>query len=310
MLAAGRARAQAWRPDRPLRLIVGFAPGGAADVVARSVAPDMALALGQPIIVENRAGASGALATQAVVAAVPDGHTVGFAGMQLVVNPSVVARLGYDPLSDLRMVGQLTELPMILVASHRSGFASVADVLAGARQRELTVASAGVATSASIGAQRLLRHGGGRFVMVQYRGGALAFQAVVSGECDVMVDTIAGYHTPAYQERQARFLAVLQDSRLPTFPSMPAVGETDLPADLQFRTWQGLFVRAGTPEPAIRALHAAAARALSNPDVGRRFDAMGMQARGSADPAAFEALYRRELPRWTAMARDAGLQPE
>jgi tripartite-type tricarboxylate transporter receptor subunit TctC len=304
------ARAQTWRPDRHLRLIVGFAPGGAADIVARSVAPDMSAALGQPVIVENRAGASGALATQAVTAAPPDGHTVGFAGMQLVVNPAVVARLGYDPRTDLRMVGQLTELPMILVASHRSGFGTVMDMLQGARQRELTVASAGVATSASIGAQRLLRHNQGRFLMVQYRGGALAFQAVVAGECDIMVDTIAGYHAPAYEERQAKFLAVLQDERLPTFPTMPALSETGLPADLQFRTWQGLFVRAATPDQVVAALHAAASRALSNAEVVRRFQAMGMLAKASAAPAEFEALYRRELPRWTALAAEAGLTPE
>ncbi len=191
------AVAQGWAPERPLRLIVGFAPGGSADLVARLAATEMGKALRQNVVVENRAGASGNLATQALTQAPADGLTLGFAGLQLVTNPGLIPQLGYDPVRDLQMVGQLTALPVVVMASVRSGIRTLPDAIDRAKTQGVTLGTAGVGTSSHLGAELLFRSGGGRFEAVQYRGGAPAFQALLSGDVDIMFDIAAGYQLPA-----------------------------------------------------------------------------------------------------------------
>lgn len=307
-LLAGAARAQAgWRPDRPLRLIVGFAPGGTADLVARLAAPEMAKALGQNVVVENRAGASGNLASQAVVAAPADGLTLGFAGLQLVTNPGLIPQLGYDPARDVQMVGQLTALPVVVMASARSGIRSIADAIERARSRGVMIGTAGVGTSSHLGAELLFRAVGGRFEAVQYRGGAPAFQALLAGDVEMMFDLVAGYQAPAAAEGRVRLLGVMQDRRAEGLPDVPSFGEAGLPAAAMMRSWQGLFVRAGTPPAVLAALHAASAAAVRAPDVQSRLRGLSVEPVESAAPAEFEAIYRAELNRWTTLIREAGI---
>jgi tripartite-type tricarboxylate transporter receptor subunit TctC len=307
-LVAGPLRAQAgWRPDRPLRLIIGFAPGGTADLVARLAAPEMAKVLGQNVVVENRAGASGNLASQAVVAAPADGLTLGFAGLQLVTNPGLIPQLGYDPARDVQMVGQLTALPVVVMASARSGIRSIAEAVERARSRAVTIGTAGVGTSSHLGAELLFRAAGGRFEAVQYRGGAPAFQALLAGDVEMMFDLVAGYQAPAAAEGRVRLLGVMQDRRAEGLPDVPSFGEAGLPAAAMMRSWQGLFVRAGTPPAALAALHAASLAAARAPEVQARLRALSVEPVESATPADFEALYRAELTRWTTLIREAGI---
>lgn len=306
------AGAQApWRPDRPMRLIAGFAAGGSADFAARLVAAEMARLLGQPIAVENRTGASGNLATQAVVGAAPDGTTIGLAGLQLAVNPALIARPGYDPQRDLQMVSQITAVPARVFASARSGIRTLAELLERSKVGDgPTVACGGYGTSSFIGPEKLFKAVGGRYQPVLFRGGAPAFQAVLSGDCEAMCDIAASYHIPAAQEGRIRLLTVLQAEREPALPDVPAVAELGLPADVQFRSWQGLFVRAGTPAPVLAALHAATVAALRVPDVVRRFAEVGVDAVASESPAAFQDFYLAEERRWTEVIRTAGIRPE
>jgi tripartite-type tricarboxylate transporter receptor subunit TctC len=299
----------AWRPDRPLRLIVGFAPGGSADLVARIVAGELSGLLGQQVVVENRSGASGNLATQAVVAAPADGLTLGFAGLQLATNPAMIARPGYDPERDLRMVGQFNALPVLVFASARSGIRTLADLIARSRAAPegLNIASGGYGTSSHLGPEMLFRAVGARYTIVLFRGGAPAFQAVVAGDADAMFDIVAGYHAPAAAEGRIAPLAVLQDRREPALPEVPAIGELGFGPEVQMRSWQGMYVRAGTPPAVVAALHAAVDAAVNAPGTVRRFAEMGMTPVTSATPEAFHMFYLAELRRWSSLIREAGI---
>jgi tripartite-type tricarboxylate transporter receptor subunit TctC len=307
LAAPQAARAQAWKPDRPLRLIVGFAPGGTADLVARLAAAEMAKALGQNVVVENRAGASGNIATQAVVQAPADGHTLALAGLQLVTNPGLIAQLGYDPATDLQMCGQLTALPVVVMASAKSGITTIEQAVARSKAQPITIGTAGVGTSSHLGAELLFRTVGGRFEGVQYRGGAPAFQALLSGDVEMMFDLVASYQAPAAAEGRVRILGVMQQDRAEGMPEVRSFGEAGLPEAAQMRSWQGICVRAGAPAGAIAALHAATVAAVRSPDFSGRVKALSIAPVASDSPAAFEALYRAELLRWTTLIREAGI---
>lgn len=310
LLLARGAAGQGWAPARPLRFVVGFAAGGATDFVARVVAPEMTRVLGQPVVVENRTGAVGNLATQAVTAAPADGLTLGFAGLQLATNPALIAGLGYDPETDLQMVGQFTALPVVVMASARSGIRTLAEAIARAKEREVIIGTAGVGTSSHLGAELLFRHVGGRFTPVQFRGGGPAFQALLSGDAEMMFDLVAAYQAPAVAEGAVRMLGVMQAERAVGLPDVPSFAELGLPAEAQMRSWQGLFVRAGTPAPAIAALHRATVEAVRSPAVAERLRGISMDPVASESPAAFHAFYRAELARWTRLIRDAGIRAQ
>jgi len=307
--AAARAQGPAgtWAPDRPLRLIVGFAPGGTADLVARMAAAEMGKALGQNVVVENRAGASGNIATQAMVQAPADGMTMALAGLQLVTNPGLIAQLGYDPARDLQMVGQLTALPVVVMASARSGIRTIGEAVERARSRGVMIGTAGVGTSSHLGAELLFRTVGGRFEGVQYRGGAPAFQALLAGDVEMMFDLVAGYQAPAAAEGKVRLLGVMQERRAEGMPEVPSFGEAGLPAAAMMRSWQGICIRSGAPPAALAALHRATVAAVRSPEMSGRLRALSVEPVESADPAAFDALYRAELGRWTTLIRDAGI---
>ncbi len=298
-----------WRPDRAMRMVVGFAPGGSADLVARIVAQEMAGGLGQQVVVENRSGASGNLATQAVVAAPADGLTLGFAGLQLATNPAMIARLGYEPERDLQMVSQFNALPVLVFASQKSGIRTMADLIARAKANPegLTVASGGYGTSSHLGPEMLFRAVGARYSVVIFRGGGPAFQAVLSGDADVMFDIVAGYHAPAAAEGRINLLGVLQDRREAALPDVPGMTELGFGPDVQMRSWQGLYVRAGTPAPVLAALHRAVLAAVQSPATQRRFAEMGMAPVTSAAPEEFQRFYLAELRRWTSLIREAGI---
>lgn len=306
------AQAQpAWRFDRPLRLIVGFAPGGTADAVARMAAAEMSKALGQNVVVENRSGASGNLATQAVVQAPADGTTLALAGLQLVTNPGLIAQLGYNPRTDLAMVGQLTSLPVVVMSSAQSGLTTLQQAIARSRTMpEIRIAAAGLGTSSHLGAELLFRQVGGQFEAVQYRGGAPAFQALMTNDVEMMFDLVASYQAPAAAEGRVRMLGVMQQDRTPGLPDVPSFGELGLPPAAMMRSWQGIAVRAGTPPAAIAALHAATVAALRSPEIIQRFGNLAIEPTASPSPAAFQAFYLEELQRWTALINAAGIRAQ
>ncbi|WP_431280881.1 Bug family tripartite tricarboxylate transporter substrate binding protein [Humitalea sp. 24SJ18S-53] len=295
----------------PLRLIVGFAPGGTADVVARLAAAEMGRTLGRTVVVENRSGASGNLATLALLQQPADGTTMAMAGLQLVTNPGLIGQLGYDPRTDLEMVGQLTALPVVVMASARSGITTMAEAIARAGAGDgIRIATAGLGTSSYLGAELMFRALGGRFEAVQYRGGAPAFQALMTGDVEMMFDLVAAYQAPAAAEGRIRMLGVMQAARTPGLPDVPSFGELGLPPAAMMRSWQGICVRASTPPVVVAALHAATRVAVQAPEFQQRMANLAIEATASPDPAAFQKFYMAELQRWTGLIHDAGIRAQ
>jgi tripartite-type tricarboxylate transporter receptor subunit TctC len=305
-LVPSALRAEApWRPDRPVRFIVGFGAGGPSDSITRLVTAGMPATLGQPVVVENRAGASGNIGMQAVLQAPADGHTLGFAGIHLATNPALLPTLGYDPRADVQMVSQFVALPIVVLVSTRSGITSMAELLERARTRPILCSTAGVGTSSHLGPTLLFRTLGGGFEPIQYRSGSDAFAALLSGDTEAMFDPSASYHAPAVEQGRVRILGIMQQTRSAALPNVPSFGELGLPEAAQMRSWNGACVRAGTPPAAVAALHAAIVASLNSAEVRQRLGALGIEPAPSESPAAAQAYYLSEVERWGRLLRPA-----
>jgi tripartite-type tricarboxylate transporter receptor subunit TctC len=304
LAAPALARAQSeWRPSRPLRFFVGFGAGGPSDAIVRLVSQELGPAMGTTVVVDNRPGASGNLGTLAALQAAPDGHTLGFAGIHLATNPAMLPSLGYDPRTDIRMVSPFTSVPIVVMASAKSGITSVRELVQRAQARALQVSSSGVGTSSHLGPLLLFRALGGEFEPVQYRSGAEAFQALVAGDTEAMFDPASPYHAPAAAEGRIRILGIMQEARTPGLPDVPSFAELGLPQRAMMRSWQGAFVRAGTPPEAVRALHGGITRALAAPSLREKLASLGIEAAPSPDADAAQAYYLSEVERWGALLR-------
>ena len=286
-----------------MRFIVGFGAGGPSDIISRLVAAGMAASLGQPVVVENRAGASGNIGMQAVLQAPADGHTLGFAGIHLATNPALLPSLGYDPRADVVMVSQFVALPIVVLVSTRSGIGSMAELLERARTRPIVCSTAGVGTSSHLGPTLLFRTLGGGFEAIQYRSGSDAFAALLAGDTEAMFDPSAPYHAPAVEQGRVRILGIMQQARSPALPEVPSFGELGLPEAVQMRSWNGACVRAGTPPAAVAALHAAIVAALNGAEARQRLGALGIEAAPSESPATAQAYYLAEVERWGRLLR-------
>jgi tripartite-type tricarboxylate transporter receptor subunit TctC len=208
------------------------------------------------------------------------------------------------------MAGQLTALPVVVMASAASRITTMAEAIQRARaggNSTIRIAAAGSGTSSHLGAELLFRAVGGQFEAVQYRGGAPAFQALMTGDVEMMFDLIAAYQPPAVAEGRVRMLGVMQQTRTPGLPDVPSFGELGLPPAAMMRSWQGICVRAGAPAGAIAALHAATVATTRAPEFVQRLSNLGIEPTASADPAAFQAFYLEELRRWTSLIREAGI---
>lgn len=303
------ARAQpGWRPERPISFQVGFAAGGVIDYVARLLARELGAILGQPVVVETRTGASGNLATQAVVRQPADGHTLGFAAIHLATNPALLP-LGYDPARDIEMLTQTGAVPVFFLASPRGGLRSVAEVVSAGRERrgDLTFASGGVGTSAHLAAELFSRRAGFGFTHVPFRGGAPSMQALLAGEVDCSF-TVAEAAIPGnVAGGRILGLAVMQGERLAAAPGVPAITEAGFGPEVFISSWHGIFLRAGTPAAAKARLFDAVAEAMRRPAMTEGLARAAIEPRSSESPAAFAAFVAEETERWTRVIREAGI---
>ncbi len=300
---AGPAWASADYPARPIKFVVGFPAGGAADSVARLVGPDMSKVLGQQLVIENRTGASGNIATQSVVDAPADGYTVYLAQIILATNPYTMG-VKYDPRKDLTMVSQLVSTPVVMVTLASSGLKTVKDVVAAAQARNGELRFGGVlGTSSQFGPELLSRDRGFKFKFVPYRGGALAVQALLSGEVDVVFDLISGSLKGLIDAGQLNGVALMQETPVKGLESIPSAMAQGVSSGASFRSWMGLCVRAGTPAPIVDTLHKAAAVALGQPDLRARIEGLGLEVVPSASPAQFQAYYLAEVDRFEALIK-------
>ena len=311
-LAASAARAQpaAWRPSRPLRLVLPFAPGGLTDILARQAAEALGARLGQPAVVENRAGAGGNLAAEAVARAAPDGHAllVGTQGI-LEINKALYARLPYDPDEDFVPLGMLGQQPNLLVASpRRFPTQSLAEVLAEARGRPggLSYGSNGAGSFTHLSMELLRARTGTGMTHVPYRGSAPMLTDLIAGTLDLAFDGL-GTSLPQVSAGALRALAVSSATRSAALPAVPAVAET-VPG-FEATPWYGVFAAAGTPPGILAALEAALQSVLADPAWAR------ILAERQVDPlpggrAALAAHIARERVVWRGIVQATGAKAD
>ena len=308
LLASPAVMAQGSFPNRPIRFVVGFPPGGTTDIAARLMAPKMQAILGQPVVVENRAGAHGNIASEHVVRSPPDGHTIlmGTIG-GLSVNPILYGNLSFDPLVDLAPVTRVAMIVNVLVIPMDRPWRSVQDVIAAAQQRSLNYGSSGSGGAGHLAGEQLNLMAGLQNVHVPYRGGAPLVTDLVTGQVDFAFTPASGAKALAESGR-LRILAVSTGTRSPLLPDIAAVSETPGLSDFDMQDWSGLMAPRGLPAPILTALHGAATAALRDPELVAALGARAIQTTPSS-PEALHAFIRSETAKWAPIVRASGATP-
>jgi tripartite-type tricarboxylate transporter receptor subunit TctC len=308
MVPALRARAQTF--DRALRLVVPFAPGGGTDIAARAVAEPMGARLNQAMVVENRPGANGQIAAQAVLAAPPDGHTIltGTAA-QFSAAPALGVTLPYDPDRDFTPIGLLAQVPLALTAFPGTGWTRIADMVATARAEpgKFAFASAGVGGTNHLVMEMIAAAAGGlELTHVPYRGAGPAQTDLYAGRIQLFVDSVAAA-LPAIRDGRARALAVTTPTRIEWLPETPTLIEQGVA--LEYFGWVSLDVRAGTPPAQVVALNRALLGALGDPLLRSRFATLGFIA-PDLSPQATRAFVLADRAKLAAIVRARNIKPE
>jgi tripartite-type tricarboxylate transporter receptor subunit TctC len=306
ILAAALPAAAAW-PDKPIRLVVPFSPGGTVDVVARAVATQLGKQLGTPVVVENVPGAGGSIATQKVASAVADGYTLLFTTPNHTINPALMPKLAFDADKDFAPVSVVGEIPELLVANAGQPFSDMAGFVRYARTHpgELTYASAGNGTLPHVTMELLLQRLGLRVTHVPYKGAAPALNDLLGGQVAVKLDTIA---TSSQHIKSGRLkplaIAGLQRSKL--MPDVPTIAESGAPG-YQGILWMGILAPAGTPPERVSALHQAVVTFSRLPAYQQQLAADGVDI-VAGDPASFRQQIRAELKQWASVVKASGIR--
>lgn len=311
-LAAGAASAQpaARFPERPVRMVVPFAPGGSTDIFARLVAAKMSEDLGQQIVVDNKPGAGGNIGAEAVARSAPEGYTllVGTPG-PLTINPNLMKSMPYDPARDLVGVGQIVNVQSVLVVNPATGIASVHELIDRARAQpgKLSYASPGLGSSPNLAMELFAAQAGIRIESIQYKSDSQALTDVMSGQVPIMIANIAGV-LPHIRSGKLRALAVAGPRRSALLPDVPTVSEAGL-AGYAVTGWAGLLAPAGTPSPVIEQLNRALNKALATPDVVAKIEQQSAEP-APVSPKAFDAFMADERARWAEVIKRTGISVE
>ena len=302
-------RAQARFPDKPITLIVPFAPGGIADITARAVAESMALQLGQPVIVDNRPSAGSIVASQAVASARPDGQTLLLMSNGNAVSVGLFRKLPYDTKKSFVGISTLGYFDLGLFVATGSRFASLQDVLAFARAHKgrLNVGTITAGSTQHLAAKMFETVVGLEFTLVPYKGSPAVLAALRGGEIDLAFE-ILGPMLPQVQAGVVKALAVSSDRRNPALPAVPTAIEAGV-AGYNVASWNALAAPAGTPAAVIEVLNRAAREAVASPAVRDKLARLGMRVVASS-PAELEKLLASEIDRWGAVIRAAGIEAE
>lgn len=304
------ALAQSPWPNKPIRLLVGFAPGGATDIQSRIIAAKLQAELGQAVVVENRAGASGIIGTEAAAHAAPDGYTLlmGSITTHAVNVPLYGTKLSYDPLKDFAPISRVSNGYNVLVVHPDVPARSVAELvaLAKAKPGALAYGSGGNGTSSHLAGELFKLMAGVDLLQVPFRSTAPAATALLTNEIQVMFDTTVSA-LPVVREGRLRALATCAPERRPDMPDLPAVAET-VPG-FEMGTWSGLYAPARTPPAIIERVDLAMRNVIQDRDLKARFASLGTET-FYAGPEAFADYMSTEIVRWTKVVRDAGITAE
>lgn len=295
-------------PNRPLRLIVPFAPGGGLDISARLIGHKLTEKWGQNVVVDSRPGAATIVGTEIAAKAVPDGYTVLMITTTFAINPGLYAKLPYDPGKDFSPVTQLNSQPNVVVAAPNLAVKSVKDLIAAAKAKpgELTFASPGAGSAPHLSAEMFQRAAGVSMIHVPYKGIPAAVTDLIGGRITLLFTTTISA-APHIKSGKLRAIAITSAQRQRSMPDVPTIGET-LPG-YRAEAFQGMLVPAGVPVAVVNKLSAEVARIVKLPDVAQRFELDGAEGVGST-PAEFAAFLKAEMQKWRKVISDAGVKAE
>ena len=296
-------------PNKPVRLIVPFAPGGSNDIMARIIGYKFAESFGQQVIIDNRGGASGIIGTDIAAKAAPDGYTLLMMSLTLAVNPSLYKKLPYDTERDLVPVSLVASAPLILVVHPSMPVKSLKDFIAHAKANpgKFNFGSGGPGTTPHLAGEMLKAMAGLQMTHVPYKGGGPALADLIGGQLQLMLENIPST-LPFVKSGKLRVLAVSGLTRSTLAPDVPTLDEAGLKG-YEIVGWNGLFLPAGTPSTIVTRLHTETVKALALPDIRERLSGMGAEGVGST-PAQFTAFVKAEIGKWAQVVRDAGLRVE
>ncbi len=305
-LAHFSAAAQAW-PNKPIRVIVPFAAGSTTDIIARAIADKMGASLGQSLIVDNRAGASGTIGQAAVATAAPDGYTLMVHSSSHTVSPSTFAKLPFDTLGDFAGVTPISSTPNVLVISPAKNIKTLQALLAAAKAKPgaMNFASAGQGSATHLNAEKFKMAAGIDALNIPFKGSAEAVTEVLSGRVDYYFSPIAPV-IGQIKEGQLLALAVGSPKRASALPDVPTTSEAGVPGS-EFNFWIGMMAPAKTPRDIVNRLHDEVVKALASPEVKERFAKLGADA-WTLKPEQFDAYIKDEIKSNAALVKAAGLQ--
>jgi tripartite-type tricarboxylate transporter receptor subunit TctC len=300
------ALAQAAWPERPIKLVVPFAPGASTDSVARLLASKLSTRLGQSVVVENKSGAGGSIGTDAVVKAQPDGYTLLFASSTVVTTAASGKKLPYDPIRDLVAIGETGSVPFLIVVPPSSSATTLSDLITQARAKPGTFSygTGGVATITHLGTEYFASAAKLQLLHVPYKGVGEALPDLMTGRLQLLMPTVA-VGLPQIRAGKMRGLAVTSAQRSPLAPEIPTAAEAGLPG-FQVEAWWGILGPARLPLPIVKRLNEEINTVLAMPEVRDAMTREGATARSST-PEAFGDMMRSELSRWTRLIKDANI---
>lgn len=308
-MAALAAHAQGSFPERPVTLVVPYPAGGVADTIARPLAVELGKRLGQPVVVDNRAGANGNIGSAYVARQQPaDGYTLLLGSTStLAINPHIYKSLGYDPVKDLQSVTLTHQMPNVLVVGAATPYKSVAQVVAAAKAapEKLVYGSAGNGNTMHLAGVVFQERTGTRLLHVPYKGGPPALNDVLAGQIPMMFHNLPAV-VSFQQTGKVRVLAVAGDKRSPVMPDVPTMDEAGAKG-VRSNVWNGLLVRRGTPPEVVQRLNAALRSVLESPEFRQPLERQGYEVLSST-PAEFEALRTKELATMAATIKQANIQ--
>jgi len=307
LFAAGPANAQGVS-DKPIRLLVGFTPGGSADLAARAVVDGMGSALGRPIVVENRPGAGSIVAAAAVARADPDGSTLLFGSISLSVQAAIDPALPLDMLSDLIPVGLVSEAPNVLVVNPQLPVRSVSELIAHAKSQSLSFASGGTATTQHLAGEIFKEAARIDIVHVPYKGSGPALNDLMGGRVHLMFDNLST-SMQLIKAGRLRVLAVTTPRRTRQLPDVPTMVEAGFD-NFENSVWFGVFAPKNTPREVVNRVAAAISTSLADPRAVARYEALSMDILRSESPQRFAEFFRRDVERWKSTVIRTGIKVE
>nr|WP_235679745.1 MULTISPECIES: tripartite tricarboxylate transporter substrate binding protein [Cupriavidus] len=307
MAAAGPARADTY-PSQPVRLVVPFPPAGGTDVLSRLVFNKVGVATHWNVVVENRAGAGGNIGLDVVAKAKPDGYTLGMGQTaNLAINPTLYPKMPYDAVKDFTPVVLVSAQPVVLIVRADSPYKTVADLVAAAKAKPLSMASAGTGTVGHLTGEMFARRAGIKMLHVPYKGASPALTDLLGGQTDFYFAT-PPIAMPMIKAGKIRALAVTSAKRLPLLAAVPTVAESGF-AGFQAEDWKALVAPAGTSPDVVKRLNAEVNKALAQPDTLSKMREEGSEPRGGT-PQDLAAFIKSENTRWSAIVRESGARVE